>query len=241
MNALRAACCLAVSVAFAAPCVAATPEDIAKAALTRVGAEQAIGAVKAAPVTGWLEVELGGEVVYVSADGRHVLTGRLLDSHAGVDLSEQARERLRAARLSAAGRDAMIAFEAPQSRHRITVFTALDCGYCRKFHNDIAQYLSAGISVDYVLIPLGGEGSPADSNSAGVFCSDDRHSALDRAMRGEAIAAPSCPSPYSAAKALAASLGIRTTPTFIAAGGQSLRYTAPNEMRETLDRLLASK
>lgn len=234
-------CVLSLLLMIALPCAAASPEAVAKAALARVGAGESIGAVRAAPVAGWLEVEVGSEVVYVSEDGRHLLSGRLLDTVAGTDLSERARERLRVERLSAADRDAMIRFEAPGSRHRITVFTALDCGFCRRFHGELSQYLAQGISVDYVLIPLGGEGSAADRQSASVFCAKDRRSALDAAMGGAPVQAPSCPSPYAAGKALADALGIRTTPTFIAAGGQQLRYLPPAEMRATLDRLLAGR
>ncbi len=221
-------------------CVAATPESVARAALERVGAGGELGKVRAAAVPGWLEVETGGEVVYISADGRHLLSGRLLDTVAGVDLSERARERLRAARLAAVERDAMIRFEAADGRHRITVFTALDCGYCRRFHAEIEQYLAQGISVDYVLIPLGGEGSAADRASAGVFCADDRRGALDAAMRGDALEPATCPSPYPVGKALAGALGIRTTPTFIAAGGQQLRFAPAADMRAMLDRLVAA-
>ncbi len=236
---LRSAVLLALLAAL--PCAAATPETVAREALARVGAAAEIGKVRAAPIAGWLEVELGGEVVYVSTDGRHVLSGRLLDTVAGTDLSERARERLRAERLAAADRDAMIRFEAADARHRITVFTALDCGFCRRFHGELAQYLAQGISVDYVLLPLAGEGSPADRASAGVFCAPDRRTALDEAMLGTSVAGPSCPSSYPAGKALANALGIRTTPTFIAEGGQQLRYSPPADMRAALDRLLAAR
>ena len=81
-------CLLSLVLMIALPCAAASPEAVAKAALARVGAGESIGAVRAAPVAGWLEVEVGSEVVYVSADGRHVLSGRLLDTVAGTDLIE---------------------------------------------------------------------------------------------------------------------------------------------------------
>ena len=55
----------------------------------------------------------------------------------------------------------MIVFPAEKERHTITVFTDLDCGYCRKLHKEIDQFNAEGITVRYLMFPRAGVGSPS--------------------------------------------------------------------------------
>jgi thiol:disulfide interchange protein DsbC len=224
-----------------APLHAAEPEAVAREALARLMPQSQLESVRAAPAEGWLELVVGGEVLYLSRDGRHLFQGNLLQVEDRRNLTEASRERLRQQAIAGVDADGLIRYEADDPSHRITVFTALDCGYCRRFHQDIGDVLKRGISVDYVLIPLAGEGSTADATSRSVFCADDRRSALDKAMRGEALEAAMCPSAYDAGKALARNLGINRTPTFLASGGQQLRFGSVDELRRQLDALVAAR
>lgn len=222
--------------------LAEDPEHaLARKTIERLAPGAELESVRASEVPGMLELVVNGEVVYLSADGRHLFQGQLVDTASASNLSERRRESLRAERIAAAPKNIRISLDAPEEAHRLTVFTAFDCGYCRRFHEEVDAYLAAGISVDYVLLPLAGEGTDVDRSSAAAHCADDRRSALDRAMRGETLAVANCPSGYQAGKELARALGIQQTPTFVAPGGQRLRYLPPGEMREALDSALAGR
>lgn len=203
-------------------------------ALARIAPQLDVEAVREAPMPGLIEIEAGGQLFYLSADGRHLLQGSLIDTVERVDLSERRRQATRRATLSALSPEQTIAFEADKAQHRVTVFTALDCGYCRRFHADIEAYREAGISIDYVLLPLAGEGSEADRTGARLFCASDRQDAFTRATRGEPIEGPMCDSGYDEGKALAARLGIRNTPTIVRADGSVSGYQTPTELLASL-------
>jgi thiol:disulfide interchange protein DsbC len=206
----------------------------AEATLARIAPNLAVDAVRPAGMPGLIEVEAGGQLLYVSADGRHLLQGSLIDTVERVDLSERRRQHNRSEVLQTLDPKQAIAFAATEERHRVTVFTALECGYCRRFHADIEAYRAAGISIDYVLIPMGGEGSEGDLAGARVHCAADRQDAFTRATAGERIEGPMCDSGYDAGKALAARLGIRNTPTIVRVDGSISGYQSPTELSASL-------
>lgn len=206
----------------------------AEAALGRIAPQLAVESVREAAMPGLIEVEAGGQLFYLSADGRHLLQGTLIDTVDRVDLSERRRQATRREALATLDPEQTIRFAATEERHRVTVFTALDCGYCRRFHADIDAYTQAGISVDYVLIPLAGEGSASDQTGARLFCAADRQDAFTRATAGERIEGPMCESGYAAGKALAARLGIRNTPSIVRADGSLSGYQSPDELLASL-------
>lgn len=207
-----------------------------RAGLARLAPQLQIDRIAPSPLAGVVEVSAGGQVYYLSADGRHLLHGSLLRTSDGVDLSEIRRSELRATAIDALPEDARIRY-APQSpaQHRVTVFTAIDCGYCRRLHADIEAYLAAGIAIDYVMIPLAGPGSPAERISQQVYCAGDRQAAFTAATFGKPFEAPDCASAYPQGLALAKHLGFGTTPTIVAADGRLLGgYLDPAQLKARL-------
>jgi thiol:disulfide interchange protein DsbC len=77
----------------------------------------------------------------------------------------------------------------------ITVFTDVDCGYCRAMHREIDALLGAGVRVRYLLYPRDGPGSPGVARPERVWCAADRQDALTRAKLGEQVESPDCESP----------------------------------------------
>lgn len=224
-----------------APLQASDIDQVARAALAKLAPTANLESVREAPLDGFLELVVNGEVLYLSRDGKHVIQGNLMQVDGARNLTEKSREGRRKQRIEGLAAESMVSYEAEQASHRITVFTALDCGYCRNFHQGIASVLERGISVDYVLIPLAGEGTPVDATSQSVFCAADRRSALDIAMRGEPVPMAMCPSGYDAGKELARTLGINRTPTLIASGGEQLRFGSADQLRAALDALVAAR
>jgi thiol:disulfide interchange protein DsbC len=111
-------------------------------------------------------------------------------------------------------------FAAAEPRARLTVFTATDCGYCRRLHEQMAEINAAGISVEYLLLPRGGPDSPSHDIAVSAWCAANREDALTEAKRGHDPAPKVCPNPIDEHAALARRLGVANTPTLIAADGR---------------------
>lgn len=228
---------LSLSLALIAGVAQAAPDEATiRAALARLAPTASVDSVRPSSLPGLAEVVVDGQVVYVSDDGSLLFNGSLLRTADGVDLSEIRRSELRAAALDALPAAARIGY-APQSpaKHRVTVFTAVDCGYCRRFHADIEGYLARGIAVDYVMIPLAGPGSEAERVSQAVYCAADRQAAFTAATLGQPVEAPVCESRYADGLAVAQRLGVTTTPTIVGPDGKVLGgYLDPAQLEARL-------
>jgi len=190
--------------------------------------------ISATPVPGLWEVAVGAQVVYLSEDGRYLVRGELIDLMNGQNLTEERQSALQAEianRLSATlDESRMVVFSPGKPRHTITVFTDIDCGYCRKLHGEIDEYTSRGIKVRYLFYPLAGPGSPSWAKADAVWCSPDRNDAMTRAKLGETIKAPPCENtPVAEHFRIGGELGVRGTPMIMLEDGEILRGYVPAE------------
>jgi thiol:disulfide interchange protein DsbC len=213
-----------LAAASVAPAGAAEGEaagiEAARTALATLAPGARIDGLRAAPLPGFFEASLGGQPVVVSADGRYLVAGALWDVKARRNLSDALLSAVRREALDELPHERRIVFAAAQPRRTVTVFTALDCGYCRKLHEQIADINAQGISVEYLLLPRGGLDSPSFDAAVSVWCAVDRSDALTEAKRGHEPPPKTCPNPIAEHAALAQRLGVSTTPTVVAPDGQ---------------------
>lgn len=137
--------------------------------------------VSKSPVDGWYTVQKGSIVAYISEDGRYLLQGDLIDLDRNINLSELSRNDSRRELVASLKDEQTILFSPSDVKHSVTVFTDVDCFYCRKLHAQIDGYLERGIKVRYVLYPRNGPASRAWTTSEDVWCSRDRGDALTAA------------------------------------------------------------
>src|SRR5690554_3261999 len=104
------------------------------------------------------EAVINGDVLYFSADGRYVIQGELVSLESRTNLTEQRRISIRKTILSGLDEDDMIIFEPEKVKHTLTVFTDIDCVYCRKLHSEIEEYKALGIRIRYMAYPRAGIG-----------------------------------------------------------------------------------
>lgn len=188
---------------------------------------------------GFYEVVVSGQVVYISNDGKYLLQGRLFDVAARKDLTEARVAAIRADALKTLPHDKMMTFAPEHPKHTVTVFTDVDCPYCRQFHKQIAAYNAAGIGVNYVLFPLDIHPG-ADKKAEAVWCSSDRKAAYTAAMNGQDPGKATCSNPVAETKALSIAIGIDSTPTVLAEDGTHVNGSVamnPNQLSAELDRL----
>lgn len=196
-------------------------------AIASLAPDAQIESIRPSAMPGMYEAVVGGAEVYVSADGKFLMQGALWNVPAKRNLTEDARSARRKDVLAKVDDSQRIVFSPTKPTHHVTVFTALDCGYCRKLHEAVQQYNDAGISIEYVLFPRGGLQSPSYRDSVSVWCADDRKAALTLAKRGEPIEAKMCPNPIQQNLELAQKLGISSTPTIVTEDGTALLGFVP--------------
>ena len=194
--------------------------------------------VQPSPMSGVYEVVADGSVYYLTHDGAFLLTGTLYDLTANVNLTERSKNELRRAAARRVSMDDVITYAPTTGRYTVTVFSDVDCPYCRKFHAQMERVHELGIRVRYLLAPYRGE--QARRNAVAVWCSDDRRAAFDRAKQGAAVAAADCDNPVARNLRLAETLGVRGTPAFLLENGQLLNgYRTPENLLEEARRAAA--
>lgn len=139
------------------------------------------------PVPGIYRARRGETIGYITADGRYLFDGDLIELDSGKNLSDAARRRWRRGVLADVPAASTLVFEPASPRHTLTVFTDVDCPRCRKLHAAIDDFLAAGIRVRYLFYPLQGPESASFDQAEAVWCAGDSRQALTRAMRGETV------------------------------------------------------
>ena len=117
--------------------------------------------INPSPMEGVSEVLIGPRLFYITNDGKYLLQGSLIEIATRTDISEERRNDIRQSAIDELGEENMIVFAAKDSRHTISVFTDIDCGYCRKMHDEIDQFNANGITVRYLAFPRSGVGAPS--------------------------------------------------------------------------------
>ena len=219
-----------------------TPEARAIAAIQALNPRVSVEKVRAAPIAGFREAIVQGQVVYVSDDGRYLFLpgpqGALYDVAAKKDLSEQALASVRKDLLKTIPVSERIVFSPPNPKHTVAIFTDVECGYCRKFHTEIAEYNKQGIEVQYIAFPRMGLGSPDHKKMISVWCAPDRKKALTDAKSDRAVPARDCKNTISMQYDVGQRAGLTGTPMIIAEDGTTVGgYLPPQQLREALDRV----
>ena len=208
--------------ALAAPALAAqdmaVPPEIT-AATAKLMPDMAPSWVKPAPLKGLWEVAFGPHIFYISADGQYLLRGDIMNLDSRENLTRPARNKARLGAVDSLGEANMIVFRPKVTRHTVTVFTDVECGYCAKLHAEMQTYLDKGIAVRYVAFPRAGVGSGTYDTMVSVWCAADQHKAMTQAKAGQPVEPKSCPNPVAAQYEMGQLVGVRGTPTIVLDNG----------------------
>lgn len=184
--------------------------------------------IRPAPAPGLWEVSQGSAYGYVTADGRYMIQGDLIDLKTGESLTEARRNDARLELIDAIGAEQMIAFPpSGETEHVVYVFTDIDCGYCRKMHRELEDYHARGIEIRYLFYPRSGPGSSSFQAAESVWCADDRQDALTRAKNGANVPPRQCTTPIMEHYLAGQQSGLRGTPMIVLANGTSINGYVP--------------
>ena len=192
--------------------------------------------VAASPIPGIYEVTMGGLIAYVSSDGKYLLSGNVYDLDTQVNLTASRRNSARAKALAAASESNMIVFGPANAKMTVTVFTDVDCGFCRKFHSQIADVNKAGVRVRYMFYPRTGPGTESWAKAEQVWCAADRREALTRAKKGDTVKGKSCgDAAVKSQYELGSDLGVEGTPAIFTQNGDYIGgYLSPAELVQAI-------
>jgi thiol:disulfide interchange protein DsbC len=213
--------------------VPASPETLhAVAALAGVKAED----VQTTPIAGIFEVLRGSDILYMTRDGQYAFTGDLYQVPNRANLTEVHRREMRRKLIEAVPESRMVVFSPPDPKYTVTVFTDVDCSYCRALHRQIAEYNRLGVRVRYVFYPRTGPDTDSWHKAEQVWCSTDRKAALTRAKLGEPLDSQPCTNtPVAQEYELGQAIGLEGTPGIVAANGALVGgYVPPEALVELL-------
>jgi thiol:disulfide interchange protein DsbC len=189
------------------------------------------------PIPGMYELMHGTDIAYVTSDGKYAISGDLYDLGRNDNLTEVRRRDIRMKLLAGVPESDMLIFSPRDPKYTVTVFTDVDCAYCRKLHSQIAEYNRLGVRVRYMFYPRSGPNTDSWSKAEQVWCSTNRNEALTRAKLGQELKSPkSCGnSPVGRDYAMGQKFDIRGTPAIVLNNGEMLGgYLAPMQLVERL-------
>lgn len=201
-----------------------------------------IASIKTSPMTGVVEVLTDQGLFYASADGNFLLHGKMYGL--GESVSNLTEESLAQVRIEGMAKfsDAMIVYPAKNEKYVVTVFTDITCGYCRKMHEQMADYNDKGITVRYLAYPRSGVKDRSGRYSQGfkdlrsIWCHEDPNSALTKAKSGSNVAARVCEKPIEEEFDFGRQVGVTGTPAIILSDGMMVPgYQEPDKLLMLLE------
>jgi thiol:disulfide interchange protein DsbC len=241
----------AAAATAAAPAQAQAPaEQPAAAADPRVALLKLLPAgskledLRPSPIAGIYEFTQGAEISYLTADGKYFIDGNLYDMKSRDNLTEALRTHARVALINSVPESEMLIFSPPNPKYTITVFTDVDCAYCRKLHSEMAEINRMGIRVRYMFFPRTGPGTESWKKAEVVWCSPNRNEALTRAKAGATLDMNKicAPTPVKREYELGENIGVRGTPAIITESGDYIAgYMEPRELLDQLKEFQVAK
>ena len=172
-----------------------------------------IAQVKKTPVAGVIEVAFeDGDSVYMSEDGNYILKGDIIDRRTSTNITKMSI-------LGAISDKDTIVFSKKNPEHTLTIFTDVDCGYCRKLHTEVPELMDSGVKVRYMLFPRAGPGSVTAKTMESVWCATDQQQAMTDAKTGKDVPSKACKNPIESHMNVAIKLGLEGTPFIVTGTG----------------------
>lgn len=197
-------------------------------------------AISDSPIDGLLQVQVQNEIYYASSDARFLFLGRIIDLDTRVNITDQAKSGLRKGILSNVDVAEQISFSPVDPEFDLLVFTDIDCGYCRKLHSQIDEYMAEGIAIHYAAFPRAGLASHSYEKFVSVWCADDQQAALTLAKSGEEPEVRQCENPIKAQYELGNAVGVSGTPSLLTKDGTMIPgYMPPAQLKQRLVALQA--
>lgn len=223
---------ISLSLALISTSVLATNADITNT-MEKLGFSSKEITIENNPVKGLKSVTTPDGIFYVTDDGKFLTQGPIynLEGSEPVNIANSNNLKL----MKSIEKDAIV-YQAPNEKYVISVFTDYTCHYCKLLHENINQYLDAGISVHYFAFPRAGADSEVGKNMQSIWSVVDRKAAFEDAYKGNKISPANSMIPYVTQQFnVGKKLGISGTPALVLPDGQLVSgYVPANKLIEIL-------
>lgn len=176
--------------------------------------------------------------IYVSQDGNFFIYGDMyqINSNRIINITNEETKSRRVDLLSSIPSNELITFKSKNEISAITVFTDVDCGYCRKLHSQISEYNKVGITVKYAAFPRSGIGTQTFTRMVGAWCADDPKKVITDLKNDKKLNLDFCDDqPIAKHYVIGQKLGISGTPAIITPDGELIPgYVSPEELLSRL-------
>jgi thiol:disulfide interchange protein DsbC len=156
----------------------------------RLPALSKIDEVSKTPMNGLYEIRVNdSDIFYTDAEGNFLLQGNLIDTRAKRNLTEERVEKLSAIDFKALPLKDSFTQVRGNGKRKIAVFEDPNCGYCKRFEQDLQKVND--VTIYTFLIPILSPDSAEKSKN--IWCAKDKGKAwLDWMLRDQAAAKASC-------------------------------------------------
>lgn len=178
------------------------------------------------------------QILYVSKDFKFVLAGEVIALNEGeiTSLNDIYENKFIKNIISSIKPNESIDFISSNERFKLKIFTDVSCSYCRLLHSEIDQYLSNGITINYLAFPRDGLDSEVYKDMVSVWCSLNPKDSLNKLKKGENIESKNCKNPVEEHFRKGSLIGITGTPTIILEDGTKFSgYIPANELIKILE------
>ena len=193
----------------------ADPESVRTGLRALLPESVQIGDIRETSMSGVYEVMIDGRHHHAYRSGKHLMVGEIFDLERMVSLKDERVHEMISAAVEAIGVESMLVFKPAVTKRHVTVFTDIDCRYCRIFHRQVPDLLKAGLEIRYLAFPRAGIGSSSYDVIVSAWCSDDPNKAMTRAKNGEDIEPLICENPVASHFESGQRAGVQGTPTMV--------------------------
>ena len=215
--------------------VSASQENIREGLKNILPDGAVIEQIEPSPIPGIYAVYYGDlQPIYVTQDGSFFIYGDIykININSISNITEKSIVERRKLILQNIPSEELISFKSSNEQFSVIVFTDVDCGYCRKLHNQIDEYNSLGISINYAAFPRSGLGTSAFTKMVGAWCSDNPKDSMTKLKNNLTLDISFCENqPVSKQYIIGKKLGVDGTPSVFSMDGEMFPgYIEPEEL-----------
>ena len=215
--------------------VSASQDNIRKGLKNILPDGAVIELIEPSPIPGIYAVYYGDlQPIYVTQDGSFFIYGDIykININSISNITEKSVAERRKLILQNIPSEELISFKSSNEQFSVIVFTDVDCGYCRKLHNQIDEYNSLGISINYAAFPRSGLGTSAFTKMVGAWCSDNPKDSMTKLKNNSTLDISFCENqPVSKQYIIGKKLGVDGTPAIFSMDGEMFPgYIEPEEL-----------
>lgn len=219
---MRAKFYTALLIMLGAPIVTAAPADEIRASLAELELPMQVESISESPLEGLYQVQMdSGRIIYASADGQFLVQGALFDVSDGKlsNLTAAAENKAIGESLNKLAREDLVIFAPEDPKTHVTIFTDVDCGYCRLLHSEIDELNALGIEVRYAAFPRSGPAGESARTMESIWCAENPQEAMTEAKLGNSIESARCQNPIEQQYQMGVQIGVQGTPAIFLANG----------------------